>query len=178
VLPFRPLRVAVVAVGDITMGERTRFQTAIERKLRWYGAELSELRYVAPDVSDVAAALSACLRAGAELLLTAGGNPIDPLDPVELALPHIGARLVHRGAPTRGSMFWLAQAGAVPIVNVASCRMYVGSSVAELLLPTLMTGQLLTPDDIIALGYGGLPGVALADRFPPYDAESADVSST
>jgi hypothetical protein len=174
VLPFRLQRVAVVAIGDIITDERARFQSAIERKLRWYGAALTELRYVAPDVSQVAATLDACLHAGVELVLTAGGNPIDPLDPVELALPHIGARLVHRGAPTRGSMCWLAQAGAVPIVNLASCRMYIGSSVAELLLPTLMTGQPLTSDDIIALGYGGLPGVALADRFPPYDTEPVD----
>jgi hypothetical protein len=173
VLPFRPLRVAVVAVGDIIEEQRTRFESTIERKLRWYGARLTKLRFVAPDVSQVIAALDDCLRAGAELVLTAGGNPIDPLDPVELALPHIGARLLHRGAPTRGSMFWLAQSGAVSIVNLASCRMYAGSSVADLLLPALMTGQPLTSDDIIALGYGGLPGVALADRFPPYDAEPA-----
>jgi hypothetical protein len=176
VLPFRPLRVAVVAVGDIIPDQRARFEAALERKVRWHGAELVEVRHVAPDARQVAEALADCLRAGAELLLTAGGNPIDPLDPVELALSYIDARMVHRGAPTRGSMFWLAQAGAVPIVNVASCRMYIGSSVADLLLPTLMTGQLLTPDDIIALGYGGLPGVALADRFPPYDAEPTDAS--
>jgi hypothetical protein len=174
VLPFRPLRVAVVAVDNIIPELRARFEAAIQRKLRWYGAELTVLRYVAPILSQVAAALDACLRAGADLLLTAGGNPIDPLDPVELALPQIDARLMHRGAPTRGSMCWLAQAGAVPIVNLASCRMYIGSSVADLLLPTLMAGQPLTPDDIIALSYGGLPGVALAHRFPPYDAESAD----
>jgi hypothetical protein len=174
VLPFQCRRVAVVAVEAPNPEQRARFEAAIERKVRWYGSRLSDLRYVAPDAGQVAEAFRACQRDGADLLLAAGGNTIDPLDPVVQALPLVGARLVHRGAPTRGSMFWLAQSGDVPIVNLASCSMYTGNTVADLVLPLLMTGQQVTPDDIIAIAYGGLPGPDMALRFPPYDAEASD----
>ena len=68
---------------------------------------------------------------GADLLLTGGGVTIDPLDPIELALKPLGAEMVHMGAPTRGSMFWLARVGDMPAVNVASCRMWAGGAVGD-----------------------------------------------
>lgn len=172
--PFQPKRVAVVATDDLDTEGRERFRAAIERKLRWYGSDLTDLRFVEADARAVANAFGDLLRAGVDILLAAGGNTIDPLDPIGQALPLIDARLVHRGAPTRGSMFWLAEAGDVPILNLASCRMYVGSTVGDVILPLLMAGQRVTRDDIIDIGYGGLPGSAIAFRFPPYDAESGE----
>ena len=128
-----------------------------------------DIRYVPADSTQIAMVFRSLLEDGADLLLTAGGNTIDPLDPIEQALPLIDARLIHRGAPTRGSMFWLAQLGDVPIINLASCRMYIGTALADLILPMYMAGEQVTPDDIMALGYGGLPGSAIGLRFPPYD---------
>lgn len=174
--PFQPKRVAVVTTEDLGPQARARFQAAIERKLRWLGSELTDLRVVGPTADAVAATFRDFLAADNDIVLAAGGNTIDPLDPIELALDLIGAPIVHRGAPTRGSMFWLAQAGAVPIVNLASSRMYIGGAVGDVILPLLLssTGQQITPDDIIEIGYGGLPGSAIALRFPPYDAEPSD----
>jgi hypothetical protein len=172
-VPFQPQRVAVVLAEDLAPEQLTRFRIAIEDKLRWFGSTLTELRCVRRDALQVADALRACLDAGSTLVLAAGGNTIDPLDPVAQALPHVGARLVHSGAPTRGSMSWLAQAGVVSILNLDSSRMYLGPTVGDVYLPLLMTGQQVTPDDLREIGYGGLPGSAIALRFPPYDADPA-----
>ncbi len=169
VLPFQARRVGVLARDDVKPDMRTRFESAIERRLKWYGSELIDIRYVPADSTQIATVFRSLLEDGADLLLTAGGNTIDPLDPIEQALPLIDARLIHRGAPTRGSMFWLAQLGDVPIINLASCRMYIGTALADLILPMYMAGEQVTPDDIMALGYGGLPGSAISLRFPPYD---------
>lgn len=168
--PFLPKRVAVVATDELDTAGQERFSAAIERKVRWYGAELAGLRFVAADARAVADAFAGFLRDGSEILLAAGGNTIDPLDPIGQALALIDAQMVHRGAPTRGSMFWLAQVGDVPIVNLASARMYIGGAVGDLILPLLMAGHRVTREDILDIGYGGLPGSAISFRFPPYDA--------
>lgn len=171
VLPFQPKRVAVLTTERLDSEQRARFQAAIERKLTWYGSSLADLRVVEATVDAVADALGAFLRDGCELVLAGGGNTIDPLDPIGQALSLVGARIVHRGAPTRGSMFWLAEAGDVPIVNVASVRMLSGTTAADAFLPMLMTGHRVTRDDILDIGVGGLPGSAIRFRFPPDDAE-------
>ncbi len=167
--PFEPKTVGVLALDDIGPGNRARFSTAMERKVRWYGSNLLELRYVQPSPESVASAFRELLDQGADLILTGGGNTIDPLDPIESALETIGARLVHRGAPTRGSMFWLAQVGNVPIINLASCRMWTGNALGDLILPMVMAGENVTREDILEIGYGGLPGSAVKLRFAPYD---------
>jgi hypothetical protein len=173
ILPFQPKRVAVLTTEPLDAGQQARLQAAIERKLAWYGSSLADLRVVEPSVDAVADALGAFLRDGCDIVLAGGGNTIDPLDPLGQALPLVGARIVHRGAPTRGSMFWLAESGDVPIVNVASTRMLMGTTAADAFLPMLMAGHRVTPDDIIEIGVGGLPGSAIRFRFPPYDAEGA-----
>jgi hypothetical protein len=42
------------------------------------------------------------------------------------------------------------------------------ATAADLLLPRLMTGELLTPASIASLGHGGLLGREMRARFPTY----------
>jgi hypothetical protein len=86
--------------------------------------------------------------------------------------------MVHRGAPTRGSMFWLARTGDVPIINLASYRMWTGNALGDLILPLVMAGEEVTRDDIIEIGHGGLPGSAVNLRYPPYDSDGADAKAS
>jgi hypothetical protein len=69
-------------------------------------------------------------------------------------------------------MFWLAAAHGVPIVNLASCSMYSRSTIADLVLPWIMAGEMVTPADMAGLGYGGLLDRDMAFRFPNYQSES------
>ncbi len=114
----------------------------------------------------------AFLASGVDVILAAGGNTIDPLDPLLLALSDVGAEMIHFGAPSHpGSMFWLAQAGDTPIVNLASCSMYSKATVADLVLPLVMTGKQVRRSDIVEIGYGGLLERDMAFRFPDYAAD-------
>jgi hypothetical protein len=175
VLPFVPKRVAVLATEGLTDRMRERFQQSVAHKIAWYGSELQEVRFVDAEPRQIAATFREFLDTGADILMAAGGNTIDPLDPLLLALPEIGAEMVHFGAPAHpGSMFWLAQRGNVPIFNLASCSMYSRATVADLILPLVMTGQHVTSDDIVELGYGGMLEREMAFRFPDYDAEASD----
>ncbi len=175
VVPFLPLTVGVITTEQLTGRPRERFQTSVEQKIGWYGGTLLRLEIVASDPALVAAAMSAMIDEGADLILTAGGNTIDPIDPTFLALTRIGAEIVRFGAPTHpGSMFWLAYRGPIPVFNLASCSMYSKSTVADLVLPWIMTGEVVGNQQLAELGYGGLLDRGMGFRFPPYGAHQAD----
>jgi len=172
VLPFQPKTAAVVATESLHPKLRESFERRVREKLAWYGGEVLGFDYVDADAGAVAAAMSAAFQRGADILLAAGGNTLDPLDPIFLALPQVGAEMVHYGAPADpGSMFWVAARDGRPIFNLASCSMYSEATVIDLMLPLVFAGREVTADDVIRLGYGGLLEDDLTFRFPDYDAE-------
>jgi hypothetical protein len=170
VLAFRPMRVAVLVRERLDAGARQKFQDSIEMKVAWFGSRVVAIRYVADDASEVARTLRE-LAADADLILTAGANATDPLDPTLIALGQIGARMERQGAPAHpGSAVWLAYLAEVPIFGVAACGMFSRATVLDLLLPRLFTGIRLSATDFAGLGHGGLLSADMRFRFPSYGA--------
>ena len=170
VLEFRPMRVGVLVRERLDRAQREKFQASIEMKVAWFGSALSEIRYVADDVAEVEAAVSRLLP-DADLLLTAGANATDPLDPTLAALERLGARMEKQGAPAHpGSAVWLAYLSDKPIFGVAACGMFSRATVLDLILPRLFTGARVTADDFNRLGHGGLLSKDMTFRFPAYGA--------
>ncbi|TMD14200.1 MAG: hypothetical protein E6J00_06050 [Chloroflexi bacterium] len=168
VLRFRSMRVAVLVRERLDAAQRQRFQESIEMKVAWFGSRVQAIRYVADDPAQVAEALAG-LAQDADLVLTAGANATDPLDPTLLALSRIGARMERQGAPAHpGSAVWLAYLGEMPIFGVAACGMFSKATVLDLLLPRLFSGVRLSARDFAGLGHGGLLSRDMAFRFPPY----------
>lgn len=177
VRPFLPHRVGVVITEGLAENLRARFETAVTRKMAWYGSTIEKFEYVGEDGGQVVPAIRAMMSAGIDLLLTAGGNMMDPLDPALLAIPEVGGHIVRLGAPAHpGSMFWLGHIDAVdlPVVNLASCSMYSKATVADLVLPRVLAGERVTPDDMARMGYGGLLDRDMGWRFPDYEADTVD----
>jgi hypothetical protein len=177
VKPYLPQRVGVVVTEGLADALRDRFEASVRAKMAWYGSEILRFDYVANEPAAVATALDRILADGASLVLTAGGNMMDPLDASILAMPEIGASIVRLGAPAHpGSMFWLGEiaAPATPIVNLASCSMYSKATVADLVLPWVMAGEPVTAADLASIGYGGLLDRDMGWRFPTYDVETVD----
>ncbi|MGA7672947.1 MAG: hypothetical protein WBW04_21195, partial [Nitrolancea sp.] len=140
-------------------------------KVGWYGSRLTDVRFVASDADAVAEALTDLVPTN-DVILMAGGNTLDPLDPTLIAIGELNGKMVHYGAPSHpGSMFWLAEIGDVPIVNLASCSMYSSVTFADLILPLVMAGEHLTEEDVDSFGYGGLLDREMRFRFPPYDED-------
>jgi hypothetical protein len=172
VLPFIPKRASVIATEALHPRLRASFEQRVRDKLAWYGSELLGVAFVEADAGAVADAFRSAIERGAELFMAAGGNTLDPLDPILRALPAIGAEMVHFGAPADpGSMFWVARAGERPIFNLASCSMYSEATVIDLMLPLALAGLPVTTVDVVRLGYGGLLEEDLTFRFPDYEAE-------
>lgn len=177
VKPYLPHRVGVVVTEGLAEAHRDRFEAAVRAKIAWYGSELLRFDYVTNDPEAVSTGIDGLLRDEANLILTAGGNMMDPLDASIVAMPVIGAEIVRLGAPAHpGSMFWLAEIadGSIPIVNLASCSMYSKATVADLVLPWVMAGETVTADDLASLGYGGLLDRDMGWRFPNYDLDTVD----
>ena len=176
VKPFLPHRAGVIVTEGLDDRIRDRFEDTVRRKLAWYDSTVLRFAHVPNDPAAVATAADHLLAEGATLLLSAGGNMMDPLDATLQALPAFDAEITRLGAPAHpGSMFWLGYtATGTPVVNLASCSMYSRSTVADLVLPWIMAGERVDADDLAALGYGGLLDRTTSWRFPPYDAEQAD----
>jgi molybdopterin biosynthesis enzyme len=170
VLAFKPMRVAILVRERLEQAQREKFQDSIEMKVAWFGSTISEIRYVPDAVEQVEAAVASLL-ADSDLLLTAGANATDPLDPTLIALDRLGARMEKRGAPAHpGSAVWLAYLDEKPIFGVAACGMFSKATVLDLILPRLFTGARVTAADFNRLGHGGLLSKDMAFRFPPYGA--------
>jgi molybdopterin biosynthesis enzyme len=170
VLPFLPMRVSVLVRERLEAPQREKFQASIQLKVAWFGSTIAEIRYVADDVAAVERALKE-LAEGAGLLLTAGANATDPLDPTLVALNRLGARMEKQGAPAHpGSAVWLAYLQEKPVFGVAACGMFSKATVLDLILPRLFTGVLVSAQDFNRLGHGGLLSKDMAFRFPAYGA--------
>jgi hypothetical protein len=172
---FKPLRVAVISTEGPEWRVRERFQASVNQKIGWYGGSVAEFVDLPREATAIANVVKRFADEGVDLVLAAGGSTIDLLDPTLQALDLAGADLVRVGAPAHpGSMFWLAYRGDLPIFNLASCSMFSKSTIADVVLPWIMTGERVTPKTLAALGYGGLLDRGREFRFPPYDSQGAD----
>jgi len=166
---FLPVRVAALVDDSVEERVLARARRALEEKLAFFGSELAAVERV-PLVSEALVnALRGALRSGAELVILAGGNPMDPLDPALLALERAGAAMEKHGIPAQpGTLLWLAYAGAVPIVGAPSCGLFAKATALDLLLPPLLTGERLSRSAVAALGSGGLITAEMSWRLAPY----------
>jgi len=171
VRPFRPMRVAAVAPASLEPRARARFEAALREKLAWFGAALARLEFVEADAGALARAVEACRADGAHLVIAAGANALDLLDPIFAALERLGGRFVRKGVPAHpGSLLWLALVGETPVLGMPSCGMFSQATSFDLVLPRLLVGEPVGALELAGYGHGGLLGREMAFRFPPYRA--------
>jgi hypothetical protein len=175
VVPFQPLQVGVISTEGPDWRVRDRFQASVEQKIGWYGGSVVGFSDLPRDAEVIAAEIERLEGEGVDLVLAAGGNTIDPLDPTLRALDVAGAEIVRFGAPAHpGSMFWLAYRDRLPIFNLASCSMFSKATIADVVLPWIMTGERVEADTLAGLGFGGLLDRGMTFRFPPYDVDGVE----
>lgn len=171
---FQPRKVGVLVKETLDDRARERFHQALRRKLAWLGGELVAVEPAANDPTDCAAGLGRLL-SQVDIVLAAGGNAVDPLDPLFAALPRVGAVLEKHGAPAHpGSMFWVAYREDTPILGLASCELLSQATILDLALPRLFVGDRLSRAAMASFGYGGLLNRKMAWRFPEYEGDARE----
>ncbi len=169
VLPFRHLRVGVVTTGSEVYHGRIedRFGPVIRRKFSELGCTVIDQMFVPDDVDMTVAAIRDLIKRGASMIAVTGGMSVDPDDRTPSAIRAAGGQVVTYGAPTfPGAMFMLAYLGNVPVVGLPGCVMYARSSIFDLVVPRIVAGEIVTREDIVALGHGGYCAGCAECRYP------------
>ena len=161
-LPYQIKRAAVLATGSEVFHGRIKdtFTPVIEAKLAEFGVEVIHKEILDDAPEQITASIrSAIEEKGAELVLCTGGMSVDPDDQTPLAIKNTGARIVSYGAPVLpGAMFLLAYYGEaqVPVLGLPGCVMYAKRTIFDLALPRVLARDLITAEELAALGEGGL----------------------
>jgi hypothetical protein len=178
VRPYVGVTVAAIAAESLPDGALERFVAASRLRAESLGGSFIGVRAVQADgpMESIERARTAleefAVQQRAGLLLIGGVSAGDPLAPLVAALEALGGEVVRRGVPAHpGSMLWLGRLGATQLLGLPRCGAFGMATAADLLLPRLMTGELLTPASIAPLGHGGLLGQEMRARFPAYARE-------
>ena len=159
--PYLKKKAGIVTTGNEVFYGRIQdtFTPVIEEKLSEYDAEIIGHEICDDNHEHITAAIRKLLEAGADLILCTGGMSVDPDDRTPLAIRNSGAKIVTYGAPVLpGAMFLLAYYGEqkIPVMGLPGCVMYAKRTVLDLVLPRIMTGEVLEKADLDRLGEGGL----------------------
>ena len=161
--PFVHKKVGIVTTGNEVFYGRIQdtFTPVIEEKLSEFDAEVIDHVTWNDDDRKVTASILEMIEKGADVVVCTGGMSVDPDDKTPLAIKNTGARIVSYGAPVLpGAMFLLAyyEAGdrTVAVMGLPGCVMYAKRTIFDLVLPRVMADDPVTPEDLAALGQGGL----------------------
>ena len=161
-LPYQIKRAAVLATGSEVFHGRIKdtFTPVIEAKLAEFGVEVIHKEILDDAPEQITAAIKKAIEEkGAELVLCTGGMSVDPDDQTPRAIKNTGANIVSYGAPVLpGAMFLLSYYGEqqVPVLGLPGCVMYAKRTIFDLALPRVLARDIITAEELAALGEGGL----------------------
>lgn len=159
-LPIKKKKCAIIATGNEIFYGRIQdtFTPVVEAKLAEYGSEVIYKTVLGDDNEQVTAAIKTAVEQGAELVLCTGGMSVDPDDRTPLAIKNTGADIISYGSPVLpGAMFLLSYyQDNIPVVGLPGCVMYAKRTIFDLVLPRLLADDRISPQELAALGEGGL----------------------
>ena len=104
---------------------------------------------------------------GADFLIFTGGMSVDPDDLTPGAVKKLGADIIRYGVPSQpGNMTLVAYLGDIPILGVPGAAISLPTTMFDVLLLQIYTGERFTKDDLIRLGNGGLCQMCKECHYP------------
>ena len=167
--PYREMKAGIIITGsEIYTGRvKDKFENVARAKLQKYPCEVLGATICDDDQEMLRNAAKAYLEAGADLLIFSGGMSVDPDDLTPAAIRSLGAEIISYGVPSQpGNMSLVAYLGDVAILGVPGAAVSLPTTMFDVLLPQVFTGDKFTKDDLIRLGDGGLCQMCKVCHFP------------
>jgi molybdenum cofactor synthesis domain-containing protein len=167
--PFKSLKVGIVTTGSEVFHGRIedKFGPVVQKKIESYGCKVFRQIIVPDDVEQIKGAIHTLKAQGAELILTTGGMSVDPDDLTPRSVREAGAEIVTYGAPVLpGNMLMVAYLGDVAILGLPGCVMYHKTTIFDLMIPMVLTGERISKAMVAKLGLGGLCLNCEVCRYP------------
>jgi len=142
VLPFILKKVGVVVTGSEVFNGliKDKFTETMKAKIEVLGACLLEMK-----------------ERGCDAIIACGGFSVDPDDVTVEGVKQSGAEIFSYGVPIMpGTMCMAAYLDGIPILGAPACAIWNKATVIDMLLPRALAGQVITRQEIVAMGHGGL----------------------
>ncbi len=161
--PFVHKKVGIVTTGNEVFYGRIKdtFGPVIKNKVNEFDVDIVGQTIVNDDPVKITNAILNFINNDADLVLCTGGMSVDPDDKTPKAIKDTGADIVSYGAPVLpGAMMLLSYykkgEKIIPIVGLPGCVMYSRRTIFDLILPRLMSDEIISKEDLSSLGLGGL----------------------
>ena len=167
--PYLPRKAGVIITGSEVYSGRIqdKFEPVVRAKLAMYPGEILGVKLCDDDLGMIVDAARGFLAAGADFLIFTGGMSVDPDDLTPSAIRLLGAEIVTHGVPSQpGNMTLVAYLGDCAILGVPGAAISLPTTMFDVLLPQVYTGDRLTKQDLVNLGEGGLCQQCKVCHFP------------
>ncbi|MGN0465452.1 MAG: molybdopterin-binding protein [Lachnospiraceae bacterium] len=158
--PFTSKKAGLITTGSEVYHKRIEdtFTPVVIEKLAEYNIPVIKHIICDDNHEMITREIKEMLKEGIELIICTGGMSVDPDDKTPLAIKNAGVDMVTYGAPVLpGAMFLLGYYdGKIPVMGLPGCVMYAKRTIFDLVLPRVLTDEILTKEDFEVLGEGGL----------------------
>lgn len=167
--PYLDKKIGVIITGSEVYSGRIKdkFEPVVRAKMKQYPAEILGVTICDDDLAMITDAARNYLDAGADFLIFTGGMSVDPDDLTPTAIRHLGADIISHGVPSQpGNMTLVAYLEDTAILGVPGAAISLPTTMFDVLLPQIFTGEKLTKEDLVRLGDGGLCQMCKNCHFP------------
>ena len=167
--PYRARKAGVVITGSEVYSGRIqdKFEPVVRKKLANYPGVILGVKICDDDLDMIVSAARGFLEDGADFLIFTGGMSVDPDDLTPTAIRRLGAEIVTHGVPSQpGNMTLAAYLGECAILGVPGAAISLPTTMFDVLLPQIYTGDRLTKRELVNLGEGGLCQQCKVCHFP------------
>ena len=167
--PYQYRKIGVIITGsEVYTGRiQDKFEPVVRAKMKHYPCEILDVTICDDDLDMIVSAARQLLNQGADFLIFTGGMSVDPDDLTPTAIRQLGAEIISHGVPSQpGNMTLVAYLGEVAILGVPGAAISLPTTIFDVLLPQVFTGDKLTKEDLIRLGEGGLCQLCPVCHFP------------
>jgi molybdopterin biosynthesis enzyme len=168
--PFKSLRVGMITTGNEFFLNRIKdqFGPVVRRKFKTLGSRIIHQIDIPDDVDKMVAGIRSLIEEGAQMIVLTGGLSADLDDRISVGIRSTGAKMVSYGASTfgGGEMFMLAYIDDVPLLGFRGSGIYHHTSIFDLVVPRLLSGERLLNTDIAGSGHDGFCASCKECRYP------------